>query len=80
MNVPIASSIRRVLVRCGHIQARNVFKSLKKMKLFIFVIFAAVVCASARPQWDLDFGGQGQAALGFATGVAAVPVAGLGGI
>lgn len=50
------------------------------MKLFIIVIFAAVVCASARPGWDFDIVGHGQAAAGFATGVVAVPAAGLGGM
>lgn len=49
------------------------------MKLFIFVIFTAIVCASARPKWDLDLAGQGQAALGFVVGTVAVPVEGLGG-
>lgn len=49
------------------------------MKLFIFVVFAFIACAFARPQWDTDVAGQGQAAGGFATGVVAVPVAGLGG-
>lgn len=43
-------------------------------------MFAVIMCASARPQWDLDILGHGQAAAGFATGVVAVPVAGLGGM
>lgn len=50
------------------------------MKLFVFVIFASIACAMARPQWDFDIFGHAQAAAGFATGIVAVPVAGLGGI
>lgn len=49
------------------------------MKLFIVVIFALIACALAKPVWDLDIAGHAQAAGGFATGVVAVPVLGLGG-
>lgn len=50
------------------------------MKLFIFVIFAFIGCALARPQWDLDILGQAQAAAGFGTGVVVVPAFGLAGM
>lgn len=49
------------------------------MKVFVFVAFALIGCTFAMPQWDLDIGGHLQAAGGFATGVVAVPVLGLGG-
>lgn len=49
------------------------------MKLLILVAFALIAGALARPQWDTDVAGHGQAAAGFATGVVAVPVLGLGG-
>lgn len=51
------------------------------MKLLIVVVLALalIASASAMPQWDTDASGHAQAALGFATGVVAVPVLGLGG-
>lgn len=49
------------------------------MKLIIFVVFALFACALARPQHDLDLLGHARAAAGFVTGVAAVPIGGLGG-
>lgn len=49
------------------------------MKLIIIAVFALIACASAKPKWDLDILGQAQAGAGFATGVVAVPAAGLAG-
>ncbi|XP_037042017.1 glycine-rich cell wall structural protein-like [Bradysia coprophila] len=48
------------------------------MKFIVLVVLAFIACAMAKPL-DLDLGGHAQAAAGFAVGVVAVPVGGLGG-
>ncbi len=48
-------------------------------KLMVLVVLAFVACVMGAPAWDLDIGGQAQAAGGFATGVVLVPAMGLGG-
>lgn len=47
------------------------------MKSIVLVVLAFVACAMAKP---VDLRGQVGGAVGFATGVVAVPVLGLGGI
>lgn len=46
------------------------------MKFVALVVIAFVACALAKP--TVDLAGHGQAAVGFASGVAAVPAFGLG--
>lgn len=46
------------------------------MKFVALVVIAFVACALAKP--TVDLAGHGQAAVGFASGVATVPLLGLG--